>query len=473
MLPGRRRIVLLVLPFLLVMWMLGRQSASLNSDIVEGAAPATSDVRDGVSQGTTRVPGAVTSDAAALAEYALSSCRADEHNTPGHKSCILLKNAIVTHDMIYYEEEIRLDGDRSAVGDVFPAPPSSKHMRSRFQLKPYVLKKVAPGDRPVQTSRRTTFAMLQGPVSGAQWLNVWHTIADFFSTLYDTAQPFFEMGGKAVDLEWITRPALHHVGKGCATGVDCRRLSLFDPFERLFGGRVTFMEPSMEPLAAQYLLIGINTRCCPIPMTGVGTEYCHRNLKATRDKILSFYGLPVDRHMTQADLLCPHVHFMSRQGDVYRHMTPFAEVVGDLEGSFRQRGEARGTACSSADHLRVIKLSGSLPFAEQVRSVANSSVLMAGRGGGTTLSMFLPLGGLYVSISGFDRWSPFRDLVPQWIHLAHVEVKLVHHLDSAKPPQMFKAGGKSYVDPNRAAYLISPANQLSVALWSEISKLQG
>jgi hypothetical protein len=480
-----RLLLLAGLPALVVVWVL----------LLPGPAEQMPSQMDGVAVGSPNLDRAVaapspaapiddprrasvTTDSGVLAEYALSACRADEHNTPGsHKSCILLRNAVVTSEEIFFEEEMLLDGDKvGPVGPQFPAPATSKLMRSRFQLKPYRLTKAVAGHPPPPAAgRRTTFAILQGPVSGAQWLNVWHTIGDFFTTLFDTAQPFFEMGGPEVDLEWITRPALQQVGKGCSSGSECRRLSLFEPFAKLFRGRVTFMEPQMEPLHASFLLVGINTRCCPIPMTGVGTEYCQRNLRAARDAILRMYSLPTDlraadvgrlpsaerddRQPASSSRACPEAHLMSRQGDVYRHMTPFKDIVEDLQASFGRRG------CDAAS-LRVVKLSGGLPFGEQVRSVANMSVLIAGRGGGTTLSMFLPQGGLYLSVSGFDRWSPFRDLVPSWIHLEHLEVQLVHHTDPSRPPQSFKAGGKSYVDPNRAAYRVDPPSKISRALWA-------
>jgi hypothetical protein len=189
--------------------------------------------------------------------------------------------------------------------------------------------------------------------------------------------------------------------------------------------------------------------------------------------MLGMYGLPTDLRAQDMGELpatppgseasgrkrCPETHFMSRQGDVYRHMTPFDAVVEELRASYVARG------CDPDRSLAVLKLSSSLPFAEQVRSVANRTVLVAGRGGGTTLSIFLPDGGLYLSVSGFDRWSPFRDLVPRWVRLEHLEVALVHHMDPSRPPQQFKAGGKGYVDPNRAAYRIDPADKISRALW--------
>ena len=109
--------------------------------------------------------------------------------------------------------------------------------------------------------------------------------------------------------------------------------------------------------------------------------------------------------------------------------------------------------------MQVISLSGKVPFEEQLNSVRNSTVLLAGRGGGTGLSMFLPSGGIFLSVSGSDRWNPTRDLVPSWISLVHYEAQMVHHESPKKPPLRFSGGA---VDANRCGYVVNVTELIRV-----------
>ena len=211
---------------------------------------------------------------------------------------------------------------------------------------------------------------------------------------------------------------------------------------------MVFVTPMMESVHVDYLVIGLNTRCSPIATENVGVPVCQVALRGVREKLLQVYNIPPTVVHSKSD--CPTIHLMSRQGEKYRHVTPFAEMNNALEKEFLSR-----LGCGKTN-ISIFRIVRSMSFADQVRSITNCSVLVAGRGGGTALSIFLPQGGLYVSLSSFDKWSPYRDLVPHWISLRHVEVGLVHHEDYRRPAQVFGSGKNKYIDPNRAAYLVKP-----------------
>ena len=189
----------------------------------------------------------------------------------------------------------------------------------------------------------------------------------------------------------------------------------------------------------------------------------------------------------------PFVHIMSRQRDTYRKITPFDEMAAAITR------EAAGYHSSSADNSpssavvvamagtpplarrtqlspppkggipsAVITLHGGMTFRQQLLSVHRSSLLVAGRGGGTALSLFLPLGGGYLSISGHDRWNPWRDMSPPWYHFGHYTAAFVHHEDPNRGPQLFGGG----IDGNRAGYRVEPA-RVAEAVRRMLSLIDG
>lgn len=364
-------------------------------------------------------------------DQAVRQCNEDRRNNlGGHVSCILLRNAVVTNSEVRYERS-----SNSGISlDRFPPGRATRH-----HMKQIIL---TPADNVVDAAlRRVEVGYYQSPVKGAHWENAWHTIADFFVMLFHTVEPISKLSPV-----WFTRTGMDQLRQGCHDPKSCASNTLFDPFAKYFNGGVVFVTSTMEPVFVAYLVIGINTRCSPIATEDVGVKACQDNLRAVRERLLSIYDITSTNVQPK---MCPTIHMMSRQGEKYRHITPFLEMNDALAGEISSRLRCIGT-------VTIIRIGRSMSFADQIRSVANFSVLIAGRGGGTALSIFLPVGGLYVSLSSFDRWSPYRDLVPNWIQLKHVEVGLVHHEDFRRPAQVFGSGKNRYVDPNRAAYLVKP-----------------
>ena len=106
-----------------------------------------------------------------------------------------------------------------------------------------------------------------------------------------------------------------------------------------------------------------------------------------------------------------------------------------------------------------------MTFKDQIAKLQNTSLLIAGRGAGTALAIFLPIGAGYLSVSAMDRWHPTRNVIPRGYVLDHHTVRLVHHFDPRKPPQKFTTGkGQSYVDANRAGYLVDPDSLANAAV---------
>lgn len=305
-------------------------------------------------------------------------------------------------------------------------------------------------------------------------------------------------------ITWLTRTPYSIQGKGCRTSLDCRSYSLFDPFRKAFKDRVVFIDDeervasdakrycdakreSIESdrkedkqeevdlssrqkstyLHFPFVFLGLKNECSPIPMKGVGSLECQRSYRAMRDFTLTQYGLD------PAQQICPHsssnvhndslsacvspfIHIMSRQKDKYRYFTPFEEMVSAIKKAAQahtsspQGGEdvSRG----KRPRVEVVVLHGGMSFADQLQIIHNTTLLVAGRGGGTALSLFLPVGAAYLSISGHDKWNPWRDLQPDWYHLGHYTATFVHHEDPNRSPQLF--GGN--VDGNRAAYKVNP-----------------
>ena len=464
-------------------------------------------------------------------------CNADrKNNQRGEASCVLLRNATVQADGTVVASAAGANAAAArAYGKPGTFPASGK---SRFHMTPILLRFTAdaieasatdatgaatPSTEPPARWADTPVGLFQPPVIGAQYHNLWHTFTDYASMLFHTASPLLlppsaladeddgtntavadraakargnvaeardrdggNNGTAASVVTWVTVAPRQQLGKGCATAGECGKLSLFDPFRRLFanhahfvgaGGRAPTGGGGGDARRYRFLIVGANTRCCPVPTEGVGVPLCTRNLRRMRDYFLRLYGLPaapragrlpgeevvpVSSSATAPPVasspssppssaagvvVCPHVHVMSRQSERYRRMTPWPDILAALRGLYRARGCPEG-------HIRPVALSGALSFADQVRSVANASVLVAGRGGGTGLAMFLPVGGVYLSVSGPDRWNPWRDLEPPWLTVRHHRAQLVHHENPSLPPQKFKGGG---VDANRCGYKVVPA----------------
>lgn len=415
-----RKVLYVVLAFCVAVWLLTNNQAE---EVLTAAPHRLAEPADELS-------GKQTTEQAV--RKAVDLCNRDnKNNKNGHVSCILIRNAVVTSSAVHAPEV-----DNSNLPRQFPPLGASRHhMRPiRFSSEASNL-----------DCEAVEVGHFQSPVIGAHWENAWHTIADFFVMLFHTLQPVLRENIRVV---WFTRTGRGQLNKGCSTGPECRQQTLFDPFARFFSpANIKFVEDGAPPVRVKYLIVGLNTRCSPIPTEDVGTAECQKNLRELRDKLLEVYDIPLQRN---ASKVCPSVHFMSRQGDRYRHITPFDDLQLQLK---RKYGDAF-PGCTGG--VRVLKITSRMSFRDQLLSIYNNSVLVAGRGGGTALSIFLPSGGLYVSLSGFDRWSPYRDLVPAWITLRHVEVDLVHHEDWRKPPQWFGSGKNRYIDPNRAAYRVDP-----------------
>lgn len=378
-----------------------------------------------------------------LARRAVDLCNADlRNNKRRHIGCVLIRNAVVRDNAVY------LDPLHNRDLQLQQYPPDGA---TRHHMKPIRFihqNGLHASFSAIPAQELIGLAYYQAPVIGAHWINAWHTIADFFVTLFHTVQPLLDHKS---NVTWLTRTAKGQLNKGCATPSQCSRLALFEPFSRLFGHRVVFVDDaSAGSIYVKHLVVGLNTRCSPIPTEEVGVPLCQSNLRSVRDTLLMLFDIPHVRTVSVEEARCPTVHIMSRQGDYYRHMTPFPDLISEMRRLFA----VAYPTCAEA--LHVIKLSGKMSFREQILSVYNHSVLFAGRGGGTAYSIFVPDGGVYVSVSGFDQWSPYRDLIPKWIHLEHITVDLVHHEDWRKPPLWFGSGKSRYQDPNRAAYLVKP-----------------
>lgn len=400
----------------------------------------------------------------ALLENAVRACNADVRNNPrGHAGCLLLRDVVIDGDKFHYDAA-RNPAAPQVVAP-FPVIGATRHHMAPITLQPYkssALFAAAPATRDAAVGAEVVY--YQSPVLGAMWVNMWHTLADYFLMVFHTVGDLVVNHG--VPLHFMTRTGKAALRKGCATPEACEAMALFSPFATLFSrGKFSFLHEGRKKSRHAFVLIGINTRCSPIATEELAVPECHAALRGMRDFLLSRNALDPLAAVSSERRRCPTVHFMSRQGDKYRHMTPFEDSVAAVRRELQRRG------CPSTENdVRVIKLHGGMSFAEQVRSVNNHTVLIAGRGGGTALMPFLPIGGGFLSVSGFDKWNPFRDLEPAWLAIHHYEAQLVHHENPQSPPQKFCSKGKCYVDPNRAAYRIDPT-ALAAALCALIDKM--
>uniref|UniRef100_A0A7S1QYH8 Uncharacterized protein n=2 Tax=Neobodo designis TaxID=312471 RepID=A0A7S1QYH8_NEODS len=301
--------------------------------------------------------------------------------------------------------------------------------------------------------------------------NVWHTLSDMYLIMHHTVQPLIDAEAA---LTWITESPRVALGspKACGTLEACRRLSLFAAFDQLFEHRVFFASEgfgihndvhrdggppttTIRRLRFSRVLLGLNTRCSPAPTDGLDARECHMAIEGMRRSLLRGVGLD-DAAVEAPERKCPWAHVMSRQRDKYRRITPFDDMVSALRASYTARG-------CDPDRVRVYSLHGGMSLAEQIATIANSTILIAGRGGGTGYSPLLPRGGGYLSISGSDEWSPYRGLVPRWITMRHYRAKMVSHVDPSKPPQRFYKS--QIVDANRVGYVVDPAKVVE-AFWA-------
>jgi hypothetical protein len=402
------------------------------------------------------------------ARVAERECR--EQMTNQAEACVVLRGAAVTNaGAILVPKRANRDfAARYPEGSgVFPRTMG----RSRYHLKPVRIN-IADDDDAALTGvegfEPGTVGFYQQPVSGAMYRNVWHTLSDMYFTFAHTLRPLLEAH---ISMTWVTESPRYVFNKGCASVKECQKLALFTAFDRLFEGRVYFARDGFADGATAasktsrrfgLLLLGINQRCSPVPTEGLDVPVCQGALRFMRDRLLRDLELPVDAAITPGDVRCPLVHVMNRQPDKYRRITPFEAMVAELRASYTARG------CPE-ERVAIYSLHGGMSLREQVATVANATILLAGRGGGTGYSPLLPLGAGYLSVSGNDRWSPYRGLVPQWITLRHYEARMVHHENPNKPPQKFY--NPPIVDANRIGYRVDPS-EVTKAVWALAAELQ-
>jgi hypothetical protein len=385
---------------------------------------------------------------------AVTRCNADPKNSAkGSPSCLLLEDAVITvAGRILFDPKAGRNADifKLMDGGTTPTGPFTFPFRgkSRHHMRPVKLEAVTEGQTIADAMPAATeVGVYQEAVIGAMYLNMWHSFSDFCLMLFHTVSIFVAEPGVETPLTWVTATSRETLGSGCGTATHCLAKSLFKPFRLIFSDRIVFVGDVAAPIRFRYLIIGINTRCSPVPTEAVGVPVCQQNIRAMRDFFLRRYGFDARRRTRPADARCPSVHVMSRQNDKYRRITPFDAMMAALRAAYTARGCDPG-------QLHIVSLTNRMSFGDQIATIANSTVLLAGRGGGTGLSIFLPVGGGYLSVSGDDEWNPYRDLVPAWITLQHYRAKLVHHENHNKPPQLF--GKKGYVDANRCGYVVQP-----------------
>jgi hypothetical protein len=401
-----------------------------------------------------------------VVEAAVARCRRVQGPEQRHEPCLLLRDVVLTNRMT-----VIVPADRNADFVALLGPGRTKAKfplngaETRTHLRSLDVEVVPSVDSlpPAPVRCPTTLAYYGLPVSGAEaFKNVWHVIADYYLTLHHTLAGVVDAQASitwyTLTPLWVKKTPDTHA---CHTVGACRReRPLFEAFFRLFGGRVEYINDGFSAGAAEdqrassvrvdYLMLGINYRCSAIPDEGMDTPECQSALRGARQSLLRDMQLPVDRVVSAAELRCPAVHIVSRQRAYYRKIWPWDEFLAAVRGVLRTRG------CADADALvRVYDFSSSVSLYTQLKSVANSTVVIAGRGAGTSWVAWLPDGGGYLSVSGRDRWQPYRQLIPSWVTFHHTTVAMVHHENPYRKPLKFFKPPK--IDANRVGYLVDPS----------------
>jgi len=191
----------------------------------------------------------------------LAKCNKNgRNNLKHHVSCLILHDVVFFRDGLFFNAQLNHD-----VPSRFP--PNGK---SRHHMKPIELRKADFEDGSVPWKQddivkgQTDIAYYQSPVIGAMYVNVWHTLGDFFLMMFQTIEPLL---ADRIPLTWVSRTALATLGiKGaCNDLASCRTLPLFDPFDRIVDGNVLMLTQTMKPVRFQHAVVGLNTQCSPIP----------------------------------------------------------------------------------------------------------------------------------------------------------------------------------------------------------------
>lgn len=414
----------------------------------------------------------------------LKHCNADLHNNPsGRNSCLLLKNAAVFPDgSVHFSKSDNPDVAAAAAagdGGSFPARSDRYFLRAAplIAVSREELEKTT-----TRADRKTHIGLFTHNFIGAAFDNVWHTLSDFAVCLFDTLVPLMTKSasspGSSLSLSdddlrnlrapvtWVTFPpgfSNFRDRSPCTSESECRKKVLFELFTKMFF-HIDFVvsdttasgAPQKKPVVFPFLVVGAATACSPVKTEGVGTARCKASLRMFRDHVLQQYGLDPDKQavVTRASGKkqgpCPHILLMSRQRALYRKMHPWNEIVSELSAVSRE--SCAGSGEDLDKRFFITDLDSKTPFGQQLRSVNQADIFVAGRGGGTGLCIFLPLNATYISVSLSDRWNPHRDLEPPWLVLKHFEANPVHHLDPRLPAKK----SKGRVDANKGDYRVDP-----------------
>eukprot|EP00658_Telonema_sp_P-2_P044172 TRINITY_DN32029_c0_g1_i1.p1 TRINITY_DN32029_c0_g1~~TRINITY_DN32029_c0_g1_i1.p1 ORF type:complete len:200 (-),score=32.94 TRINITY_DN32029_c0_g1_i1:561-1160(-) len=166
----------------------------------------------------------------------------------------------------------------------------------------------------------------------------------------------------------------------------------------------------------------------------VGSEMCIRDSITTRE-------------VTPREVACPQIRYVTRSTQRYRKVLPTAE----FEHGLLQYFNTSFTHClvdgfTVHDFVKPLSFNYTTPFDRQFHALQNVSILIAGRGAITSLSIGLPDGAAYFGLAGTsDLWEPYGHVQMQWITFKHYVTKM-------RRPEKPKHG--KVLNPNSANYQI-------------------
>ena len=152
------------------------------------------------------------------------------------------------------------------------------------------------------------------------------------------------------------------------------------------------------------------------------------------------------RKVTPAEVRCPQIRYVTRSKQRYRKVLPTTEFVNGLLGYFNTSfSHCLEGGLTAIDFVKPLSFNYSSPFDAQFRALQGVSMLIAGRGAITTLSIGLPDGAAYFGLAGpTDPWEPYGHINMEWVTFKHYVTKM------RRPEKSKKA-----LNPNNANYYVN------------------
>jgi len=333
-------------------------------------------------------------------------------------------------DILYLSSTKRFHFMKPGLGPwTFPekgSPLLARYFHKQVTIHPFPAEGAVVGPR---DSSRVTLtgsgasAYMMVPMPGACFKNAWHTVADYMVTLHDTIRQH----PMPTLFTWTCADVWDRRDINCYSEKSCTQQTLFW-FVRALTKDVYWMGEHLpnHDIHIPELCVGVDPTCSPVH-EGVNTTDCEENLWRFRGAILAKASI-LPRKVTEAELACPNVVYLTRSNAKYRRWHNEGEVLERLKQHLPR--------CATITPI-LFHQKWSVP--QQLSVVHNATIIITGRGAASSYAGFLPHGGGFLSVSG-DLWNPYRDLEPSWYVTQHRTVDITHPDSPKRPPIRFSYG---------------------------------